>query len=111
VQRVQIHMVDDLDGSEADETVTFAVDGREYEIDLSTENAQQVRDFLAPYVSKARRTGGGRRSSAPKSTNGNSEADGLDLKAIREWAVQHGKEVSGRGRIAKQVIEEYQAAH
>ena len=111
MQRVQIDLVDDLDGSAAEETVNFAVDGREYEIDLSSKNASKIREFLAPYVDKGRRTGGGRRGNvASKSTSGNTKADGLDLKAIREWATKNGKEVSSRGRLPKQLVEEYQAA-
>lgn len=111
MQRVQIDLVDDLDGGDADETVSFAVDGREYEIDLSSKNAKKIREFLAPYVDKGRRTGGGRRgSAATKSAGGNTKADGLDLKAIREWATQNGKEVSTRGRLPRQLVEEYQAA-
>lgn len=111
MQRVQIDLVDDLDGSEAEETVSFAIDGREYEIDLSGKNANKMRKFLVPYVDKGRRTGHGRRGGvATRSTGGNTKADGLDLKAIREWAVKNGKEVSSRGRLPKQLVEEYQAA-
>lgn len=111
MQRVQIDLVDDLDGSDAEETVSFAVDGREYEIDLSSKNANKIRGFLAPYVDKGRRTGGGRRGSATsRSAARNTKADGLDLKAIREWATSNGKEVSSRGRLSKQIVEEYQAA-
>jgi hypothetical protein len=62
-QRVNVVLVDDIDGSEAAETVTFGLDGVQYEIDLSTDNADKFRDVLAPYVGHARRSGGRRRSS------------------------------------------------
>jgi len=46
-QKVDVRFVDDLDGSEASGTVSFALDGRAYEIDLSEENAAKLRDSLA----------------------------------------------------------------
>src|SRR4029453_5564288 len=58
-QRVQIILEDDYDGGSADETVSFALDGAEYEIDLSSKNATGLREALAPWVSHAQRLGGG----------------------------------------------------
>ncbi|CAM5611462.1 hypothetical protein SBADM41S_11915 [Streptomyces badius] len=49
-QKVQVLLVDDLDGVEADETVTFALDGKTYEIDLATANADKLRGLLEPYA-------------------------------------------------------------
>ncbi|MFV2121950.1 histone-like nucleoid-structuring protein Lsr2, partial [Streptomyces sp. Act-28] len=57
-QKVQVLLVDDLDGGEADETVTFALDGKTYEIDLTTANADKLRSLLEPYTKSGRRTGG-----------------------------------------------------
>ena len=57
-QKVQVLLVDDLDGGEADETVTFALDGKTYEIDLTTANADKLRGLLDPYTKGGRRTGG-----------------------------------------------------
>lgn len=57
-QKVQVLLVDDLDGGEADETVTFALDGKTYEIDLTTANADKLRGLLDPYLKGGRRTGG-----------------------------------------------------
>ncbi len=64
-QKVQVVLVDDLDGGTADETVTFSLDGVSYEIDLTHDNAARLRDLLAPYVGHGRRIGGGRRSGSP----------------------------------------------
>jgi hypothetical protein len=106
-QRVQIILEDDYDGGEADETVTFALDGAEYEIDLSSENAAKLRDQLAPWIGHARKTGGRRkRSAAPaKSTESSSTSE------IRAWALANGHDVSSRGRVSSEVREAYEKAN
>ncbi len=95
VQRRAIHLVDDIDGGRADETVRFSLDGRDYEIDLSVDHARTLRDALQPYVSVARRTGLHRLAHTPPS--GEAAAD--DSQEIRAWARARGLEVSNRGRI------------
>jgi hypothetical protein len=112
-QQTTITLVDDLDGSEADEQVEFAVDGRSYEIDLSAANAERLRESLAPYVSAARRSSGGRRGSGPASTssNGSSASERAANRAVREWAIAQGMKISERGRIPSSVLEAYQNAH
>ncbi|TCK22573.1 histone-like nucleoid-structuring protein Lsr2 [Pseudonocardia endophytica] len=106
-----VTLVDDLDGGEADEQVQFAVDGKSYEIDLSSKNAEKLRDHLAPYVSAARRAGG--RSAAPSggSSNSSSASDRAMNRAVREWAVAQGMKISERGRIPSSVLEAYRNAH
>lgn len=108
-QKVNIVLIDDLDGTPADETVTFGLDGATYEIDLSDDNAAKLRDALAGYVGHARKVTATRRgaSSGRKSSGGS----GVDTKAVREWAKSNGHEVSERGRIPASVIEAYEAAH
>ena len=71
-QKVVVSLVDDLDSSEADETVEFGLDGATYEIDLSDANAAALRDRLADYVAHARRSGGRRRSSSPAASSSGS---------------------------------------
>ena len=106
-QKTQILLVDDIDGSPADETVRFAVDGVEYETDLTTEHAQALRESFADWISHARRTSGrksaGRR--APSSTKAS------DAKQVREWARENGYTVPDRGRIPAKVRKAYDAAH
>ena len=107
-QKVQIILEDDLDGSEASETVSFALDGTSYEIDLTEENAAEMRDAFARYVGHARkvsssRRGSGRRTSSGSSSNGS----GPSTKDIRDWARDQGMEVSERGRVSSEVPEEY----
>lgn len=106
-KQTTVTLIDDLDGSEADEQVEFAVDGRSYEIDLSSANSARLRDALAPFVSAARRTGGRRSTPAP----GRSTSDREQNQAIREWAQQNGFTVSDRGRLPANVIEAYHKAH
>ena len=49
-QKIQTLFIDDLDGSAAEGTVRFGLDGTEYEIDLNARHAQELRDALARYV-------------------------------------------------------------
>nr|WP_214370388.1 Lsr2 family protein [Pseudonocardia sp. H11422] len=113
-QQVSVVLVDDLDGSEASDTVSFGLGGRTYEIDLSDSNAAKLRDILAPFVGAARRAGGGRRrsvssSSAPRAARPTGGRE--RTVAIREWAREHGHEVSERGRIPNAVIQAYEQRH
>ena len=114
-QKVDVKYVDDLDGSAASGTVSFALDGKAYEIDLSDDNAAKLRDALATFVAAARRSGGsgrrGRGSRAAGESAPSARADREATAAIRTWARENGHEVSERGRIPKAVVEAYQSAH
>jgi Lsr2 len=105
-QKVQVTLVDDMDGTEAEETVRFSVDRVDYEIDLSKKNAAALRDALAPYVGAARRVGGRRAGGARR---GRSAGNGT--AAIRDWAKAKGYKVSDRGRVPANIVEEYNKAH
>jgi hypothetical protein len=106
-QKVQVLLVDDIDGGTADETVTFGLDGVSYEIDLNTANAAKLRDALAPWTGHARKVSGrAARSAAPRSRSSRGDA-----QAIRDWAKAHGHKVSERGRISAEVKAAYEAAH
>jgi nucleoid-associated protein Lsr2 len=107
-QKVVVSLVDDLDGGRADETVGFGLDGKSYEIDLSSVNAGKLRDVLAGFVGSARRAGsGGRGRRAGVGTGGGSRGDREQSQAIREWAREQGMKVSDRGRIPADVQEAY----
>jgi Lsr2 len=108
-QKVLVSLVDDLDGSEADETVEFGLDGINYSIDLSSENAEELRDALAQYVEHARRAGGRKRAGRPSAKPAASSAsvDREQNQAIRAWARKNGFQVSDRGRIPSEVVEAY----
>jgi len=105
-QQVNVTLVDDIDGSEASETVSFALDGRQYTIDLSVDHAAQLRDAVASFVAAARRgSGGGRRSPAARAAQPGNDRE--QTAAIREWARANGQTVSDRGRISKAVLTAY----
>lgn len=106
-QRMKIELVDDVDGTDADETVTFGLDGVSYEIDLSKKNAAKLRDHLALYVGSARKTGGRRRRGA----SGAAAAVAGRTADIRAWARANGYDVSDRGRIPENIRAAYEAAH
>ena len=108
-QRVQIILEDDYDGSQADETVSFALDGAEYEIDLSSTNAAELRGALAPWLGHARKVGGRKRTRSARAAG--SEGGSGSTSEIRAWAVENGMEVSSRGRISSEVRRAYEQAH
>ncbi len=111
-QRTIVELTDDIDGGPATETVLFGLDGDALEIDLNEENAGRLRDAMAPYVGAARRAGGSSprqrtaASSKPRPTGGD-----VDPKAVRAWAVANGVEVSARGRLKGEIVEQYRAAN
>ncbi|WP_020496180.1 histone-like nucleoid-structuring protein Lsr2 [Sciscionella marina] len=108
-QQVTYSLVDDLDGSDADQTVEFGLDGAIYEIDLSEENADRLRETLADFIESARRSGGrARRGRAGSGAKANKvAADREQNQAIRDWARKNGFQVSERGRIPAEVLEAY----
>jgi hypothetical protein len=107
-QKVNIVLVDDLDGSEATETVTFGLDGTTYEIDLSKQHAGGLREALAPFVAHARKVAGGRRGRRGTTSTTNL---GPSPRLVRDWARSNGYEVSDRGRVPADVIAAYEAAN
>lgn len=108
-QKVQVLLEDDLQGGPADETVTFALDGVTYEIDLNAANAKGLRESLSRYMDKGRKSSGRGRGRArggrPASATSGRTAE------IREWAKKNGHSVSERGRIPSPVIEAFEAAN
>ncbi|GEL17337.1 histone-like nucleoid-structuring protein Lsr2 [Pseudonocardia asaccharolytica] len=120
-RNVVVRLVDDLDGSDASETVEFAVDGRTYEIDLSEVNRRKLDEALAPFVAAARNTGrgGSRRRVGASTVVASRQAAGSAAgataaevrarnEAIRAWARENGFEVSSRGRIRGEILEAYE---
>ena len=106
-QKVQTLFIDDLDGSAAEGTVRFGLDGTEYEIDLNAEHAQQLRDALAAYVRAGRRVSGGSR---PARGGRRGPASGLNTTEVREWAKAQGIEVKDRGRVPAELVVKFRAA-
>jgi Lsr2 len=109
----RVVLTDDLDGSEATQTISFRINGQEYEIDLSDENAQRFHQALEPYVASSRQVqrqvepvrrgrGNGRRR------NGSGRED---IPQVRAWAQANGYDVSERGRIKKEILDAYDQAH
>ncbi len=107
-QQVQTLFVDDIDGSAADGTIRFALDGTDYEIDLNSDHAQALRDALARYVSAARKIGGGARR--PMRSGRKAPANGVNTTEIREWAKAQGIEVKDRGRVPAELVVKFKAA-
>jgi hypothetical protein len=110
-QKVVVQLVDDIDGTPIEpgtgSTVTFALDGANYEIDLADRNAERLRDALAPYVTAGRRVGGRRTAGRGSGT----PAPASEATAMREWARSRGMKVSERGRVGSDVVVAYGAAH
>ena len=117
----QTVLIDDVEGGDAVETITFALDGVSYEIDLNEKNAQSMREALAPWVGHARKTTGrspaagrgsrGRARSGGASGGASDGGAGEDTAAVRVWARENGHQVNDRGRVSGTVLEAYRAAH
>jgi hypothetical protein len=108
VEEVTVMLIDDFDGSEAAETVKFAIDGKTYEIDLSKPNANELRRTLKPYVDRGR---GSRRAASAASNRGpKRRPEGYDRTLVRAWAKSNRIKVSPRGRIANDVVEKWRKA-
>lgn len=105
--KVQIVLIDDIDGGEADATVSFSLEGTNYEIDLSEANVESLREALAPFIDAGRRVAGGKKSSRRASAGGR----GNKSAEIRAWAQANGIDVSARGRIPAEVVAKFEAAH
>lgn len=98
--------IDDLDGTAAAGTVTFGYDGKHYEIDLSRSNARALEKTMARYVGHARKARGQRGRAITRKAS-----DSHNLAAVRKWAVRNGFEVADRGRVARAVLDAYDAAN
>jgi hypothetical protein len=104
-QKVQIVLIDDIDGGRADETIRFALDGTSYEIDLSATNAARLRNAVAEYVGHARKAPARAGSRRPRGSSGGKSAE------IRAWARERGLPVNERGRIPADLTAKFEAAH
>jgi Lsr2 len=107
-QKVEVTLIDDLDGGTADTVVRFGLDGKAYEIDLSTANAEKFRTALARYVEAARKNGPVR--GAGRGTRAKATDAGPNTAEVREWAKSQGIEVSDRGRLSKDLVVQFQEA-
>lgn len=107
-QKVSVLLVDDIDGSDADETIKFGLDGTHYEIDLNSDHAQELRGQLSRYVKAARKVTG----SVGRPTRGRTAAENdARNKEIRNWARERNLEVNDRGRIPADIVARFKAAN
>jgi hypothetical protein len=107
-KRVQVIHTDDLDGSEAAETISFGLDGINYSIDVSAENAKKLRDAFAPYIAAGERE---RSASGRRTGSSRRKSTGTAATDVRAWAAAQGMQVSSRGRVSAEVREAYERAH
>jgi len=106
-QQIQTLFIDDIDGGAAEGTVRFALDGTDYEIDLSGKNSEELRSALRKYVDHARKVGGNARRPGAR---GGRRSSTVDTGAVRAWARKNGYEIKDRGRVPSEVVAKYQAA-
>ena len=102
-QQIQTLFIDDIDGGEAAGTVRFALDGVEYEIDLSIEHTDELHTALGKYIDHARKAGGTSRRTPRAVTT-------IDTTAVRTWAREQGYDIKDRGRVPAGLVAKYQAA-
>lgn len=106
-QKITTLFIDDIDGSEAEGTVRFALDGTDYEIDLNAVHTGELRSIIGRYATHARKIGGSTRRGG-RSARGASSL--LDRTAIRNWARENGHDIKDRGRVPADLVAKYQAA-
>jgi hypothetical protein len=107
-QKIQTLFIDDIDGTEAEGTVRFGLDGAEYEIDLNAKHADALRKSLAKYIDAARRSAGTARR--PARAGRRASASGVNTTEVREWAKAQGIEVKDRGRVPAELVVRFRAA-
>ena len=105
-QKHIVRLIDDLTGDDAAETVSFALDGSRYEIDLSADNAAKLRDTLSVYIASARRSA---RPAGRDGAHRGTRADREQTAAIRQWARENGHQIGDKGRLPSSVVEAYHA--
>jgi hypothetical protein len=111
-QKVIREFVDDIDGSEAERTFTFAIDGTHYEIDLSTQNIKEFHEAIAGFVESARKVKASGNSRQPrKASTSDSGRSREQTQAVRKWARQQGHSVNDRGRIPAAILQAFDQAH
>jgi hypothetical protein len=118
-QKHIVQLIDDIDESEAAETVSFGLDGAQYEIDLSERNAAALREALALYIAHGRRAGrvngravsGTGQISAGRRTRTATRPDREQTAQIREWARNNGHKIGDKGRIPAEILAAWEAAH
>ena len=111
-QKVITEFIDDIDGSSAERTFTFAVDGTNYEIDLSTENIAEFKSAIGGFIESVRKVKGssnGRRTRGTGTNGGRQPRE--QTQAVREWARQHGHNISNRGRLPASIQQAFDQAH
>jgi hypothetical protein len=118
MKKVIEQLVDDISGDVivdgAGETVSFAIDGKSYEIDLGAQNAAKLREALHPYIAAGRRSSAlstPARQSAARAPRSSASHWSAGYAVVREWAQANGVEVSPRGRVADSVMKAYEDAH
>ncbi len=109
VRTTAVQFIDDIDGSQAAETVSFALDGQPYEIDLSVEHAQRLRQSLGEFIAAARRTGRGAGGSRPGRRPARRPGE-VEPSMVRAWAAENDVAVSPRGRVPQAVLAQYRDA-
>jgi len=106
-QQIQTLFIDDIDGGEAAGTVRFALDGSDFEIDLSSTHNDELRKTLEKYIANARKVGGTARRTPRGRRNG---GDTINTAKVREWAKAEGYDIKDRGRVPADLVVKYQAA-
>jgi hypothetical protein len=104
-QKIQTLFIDDIDGGEADGTVRFALDGAEYEIDLSSKHDEELRSALRGYIDHARKVSGPARKAGP-----GRKPSAVNTVAVRSWARENGYDIKDRGRVPADLVAKYQVA-
>lgn len=113
-EHTNVELIDDIDGSTATTTIEFTINGKNYIIDLSDENAAEFNKALAPYIEHARRARATKKKTASRKPRSSSEASRIKRQKsaqIRAWALENGITVAKRGVLNQSAIDAYETAH
>ena len=109
-RKIETVLSDDLDGSTADTTIRFGLDGTDYEIDLNTTHADQLRKTADRYIQAGRRVSSSARRTTRGSARRSGASSGPSSSEVRDWAKSQGLDVKERGRIPAELVVKFQAA-
>lgn len=111
-QKTQVVLTDDMDGSEATQTLSFAFQGVSYEIDLNDDHASALEESFSDWIAAARKVSAARGGKTRRGSAATTAPDsGRDVNEVRTWLREQGHQVADRGRIAANLLEEYDKAH
>jgi hypothetical protein len=100
-------LVDDLDGTEAVESVRLGWNGQWRQLELSERNLAALSKAIDRFWDAGHPV---KSADAPRRRSAATATTGRDPRAIRVWAAENGIAVPARGRIPREIEDRYNEA-